>query len=68
MHLIMILAALAVAWWLRLTSTEPRGTWIQRWQRSLFLFLFPLVTFNDSDRRTMHGDSRTNAWATNRLV
>jgi Zn-dependent protease with chaperone function len=41
MHLIMILAALAVAWWLRLTSTEPRGTWLQRWQRSLFLFLFP---------------------------
>jgi len=41
MHLIMILAALAVAWWLRLRWAEPRGTWLQRWQRSLFLFLFP---------------------------
>ncbi len=44
MHLIMILAALAVAWWLRLRWAEPRGTWLQRWQQSLFLFLFsPLL-------------------------
>lgn len=41
MHLIMILAALAVAWWTRCRWTDPQGTWSARWRRSLFLFLFP---------------------------
>ncbi|WP_341531211.1 M56 family metallopeptidase [Nostoc sp. UHCC 0302] len=41
MHLIMILNALAVAWWLRSAWNQPQGDWNLRWQRSLFLFLFP---------------------------
>lgn len=41
MHLIMILNALAVAWWLRSSWNHHQGSWSLRWQRSLFLFLFP---------------------------
>ncbi len=41
MHLIMILIALAVAWCLRSSWNQPQGNWSLRWQRSLFLFLFP---------------------------
>ncbi|OUL32717.1 M56 family metallopeptidase [Nostoc sp. 106C] len=41
MHLMMILTALAVAWWLRSTWIGPEGNWNLRWRRSLFLFLFP---------------------------
>ncbi|MEH1830498.1 MAG: M56 family metallopeptidase [Nostoc sp.] len=41
MHLIMILNALAVAWWLRSSWNQHQGSWSRRWQRSLFLFLFP---------------------------
>lgn len=41
MHLIMILAALALAWWCRSRWSDPQGSWTQRWQRSLSLFLFP---------------------------
>ncbi|MCF2146685.1 M56 family metallopeptidase [Desmonostoc muscorum LEGE 12446] len=41
MHLVMILIALAVAWWLRSSWRESEGTWNLRWRRSLFLFLFP---------------------------
>ncbi|MDZ8240155.1 MAG: M56 family metallopeptidase [Nostoc sp. ChiQUE01a] len=41
MHLMMILIALAVAWWLRSSWKEPQGSWSLRWRRSLFLFLFP---------------------------
>ncbi len=41
MHLIMILIALAVASWLRSSWNQPQGSWDLRWQRSLFLFLFP---------------------------
>ncbi|BAY34698.1 hypothetical protein NIES2107_66040 [Nostoc carneum NIES-2107] len=40
-HLIMILTALAVAWWLRCSWNQPQGNWSLRWRRSLFLFLFP---------------------------
>lgn len=41
MHLIMIVTALAVAWWLRSTWSGSQGNWSLRWRRSLFLFLFP---------------------------
>lgn len=41
MHLIMIMAALTVAYWTRCQSIQPQGSWSQRWQTTLFLFLFP---------------------------
>lgn len=41
MHLSMILAALALACCLRWGWSSPQGSWIERWQRALFLFLFP---------------------------
>ncbi|MGL5062158.1 MAG: M48 family metalloprotease [Microcoleus sp.] len=41
MHLILILAALIVAWTVRLRWSVPRGNWARRWERSLLLFLFP---------------------------
>ncbi|WP_445638747.1 M56 family metallopeptidase [Nostoc sp. DSM 114161] len=41
MHLMMILIALTVAWWLRSSWREAQGSWSLRWRRSLFLFLFP---------------------------
>jgi Zn-dependent protease with chaperone function len=37
----MIVAALAVAFWLRSTPTEFQGSWNQRWRKALFRFLFP---------------------------
>jgi Zn-dependent protease with chaperone function len=37
----MILAALGLAWVLRLSWSEPTGNWTQRWQRALLLFLLP---------------------------
>jgi Zn-dependent protease with chaperone function len=44
MHLLMILAGLSTAWWFRLNWREPTGTWTERWQRSLALFLLsPLL-------------------------
>ena len=41
MHLIMIVTALAIAYSIRLIPIKTEGSWQQRWQRSLFLFLFP---------------------------
>ncbi|HEY9637786.1 MAG TPA: M56 family metallopeptidase [Coleofasciculaceae cyanobacterium] len=41
MHLMMILAALSLALLLRFSGFEPTGTWTQRWQRALLLFLLP---------------------------
>jgi Zn-dependent protease with chaperone function len=42
MHLFMILAALALAGSVRVSwSSDTKGTWTQRWQRSLWFFLFP---------------------------
>lgn len=42
MHLVLILAVVAVAWWLRLQWRHPlQGSWRQRFERALFLFLFP---------------------------
>lgn len=41
MHLIMLLTALALAWGLRSFPVTTEGNWQQRWQRSLFAFLFP---------------------------
>lgn len=41
MHLMMILAALAIASGLRFLPIPTSGSWQTRWQRSLFLFLFP---------------------------
>ncbi|XZO02598.1 MAG: M56 family metallopeptidase [Microcoleus sp.] len=46
MHLILIVAALSCACYLRLRWSTPKGNWTQRWQRSLLLFLFsPLLLF-----------------------
>lgn len=39
MHLFMILAALGLAWCLRLSWYSPSGNWMERWQRALGLFL-----------------------------
>ncbi|MDJ0798916.1 MAG: M56 family metallopeptidase [Calothrix sp. MO_167.B12] len=41
MHLVMILTAVTVACWIRYQWREAQGSWIVRWRRSLFLFLFP---------------------------
>jgi Zn-dependent protease with chaperone function len=42
MHVIMILTALFFAWWTRCAwSDDFQGTWMQRWRRALFLYLFP---------------------------
>lgn len=41
MHLVMILAALSIAWLLRYSWYEKRGNWNQRWQRALLVFLLP---------------------------
>lgn len=41
MHLIMILTALTVAWWLRSSWNGIQGSWRQRWETALFLYLFP---------------------------
>ncbi|KAB8331036.1 M56 family metallopeptidase [Scytonema tolypothrichoides VB-61278] len=41
MHLIMIVAALLVVYWIRCQWTQPQGTWSERWQYALFLFFFP---------------------------
>jgi Zn-dependent protease with chaperone function len=41
MHLMILLAALAFAWLFRLKSIETNGTWQERWQKSLGLFLLP---------------------------
>lgn len=41
MHLFMIITAVAVAYWLRSSGNIPQGNWHLRWQKTLFLFLFP---------------------------
>ncbi|NEP63110.1 MAG: M56 family metallopeptidase [Symploca sp. SIO2G7] len=41
MHLLMILAAMGLAWLLRLAWKQPTGNWSQRWQRALLFFLLP---------------------------
>ena len=41
MHLWAILVAMGIAWIIRYPSVSQRGTWSQRWSRSLFLLLFP---------------------------
>jgi Zn-dependent protease with chaperone function len=41
MHLVMILIGLSLAWGLRNYGQRPAGTWSQRWQRALVLFLAP---------------------------
>lgn len=44
MHLVMILTALGLAWLLRCGKFQTTGTWTQRWQRTLLLFLLsPLL-------------------------
>ena len=44
MHLMMILAALGLAWSVRASWSDSQGGWSSRWQRSLLLFLFsPLL-------------------------
>lgn len=41
MHLLMILMALAISVWFRHSWSDSQDTWKQRWQRTLFFFLFP---------------------------
>ncbi|MTJ52139.1 M56 family metallopeptidase [Anabaena sp. UHCC 0253] len=41
MHLLMIVTAVTVACWLRYSGSIPAGNWRLRWQKTLFLFLFP---------------------------
>ena len=41
MHLIMILAALGVAFSMRLGYKSSEGSWTDRWAKTLLLFLFP---------------------------
>ena len=41
MHLTMILAALGLAWFIRLVCLEATGSWSDRYSRTLLLFLFP---------------------------
>ncbi|MBE9220052.1 M56 family metallopeptidase [Dolichospermum flos-aquae] len=41
MHTLMIITAVAVAYWLRSSGNIPQGNWHLRWQKTLFLFLFP---------------------------
>ena len=41
MHFLMILLALAIAWFIRLTPLDMSDNWELRWQRSLYGFLFP---------------------------
>ena len=41
MHILMIITAVAVAYWLRSSGNIPQGNWHLRWQKTLFLFLFP---------------------------
>ncbi|GAB1542790.1 M56 family metallopeptidase [Scytonema sp. NUACC21] len=41
MHVLMIAAALTVAYWMRSQWTKTRGTWNEQWQKALFFFLFP---------------------------
>lgn len=41
MHLVMILAAIGLAWGVRYRWSERQGSWTQRWTVALLLFLFP---------------------------
>lgn len=41
MHLLMILATLLVAWFVRSSQVNYQDGWNERWRRVLFLFLFP---------------------------
>ncbi|NES99963.1 MAG: M56 family metallopeptidase [Sphaerospermopsis sp. SIO1G2] len=41
MHLLMILATISIAYWLRLSYSIPDGNWHLRWRKTLFSFLFP---------------------------
>lgn len=42
MHLVMILSALGLACGIRLLVPSLTENWMNRWQRSLFVFCFPL--------------------------
>ncbi|NJP11964.1 MAG: M56 family metallopeptidase [Leptolyngbyaceae cyanobacterium RU_5_1] len=41
MHFLMMVIGLSLAGWMRYQCAAPTGTWTERWQRSLQLFLFP---------------------------
>lgn len=49
MHLLMILSALTVAYWIRSQSTQIQENWHERWQKTLFLFLFPPLLILTTD-------------------
>ncbi|AFZ03174.1 M56 family metallopeptidase [Calothrix sp. PCC 6303] len=54
MHMLMIVVVIAIAWCVRSLENIPQTTnhricWVSRWQRSLFLFLFPpLLLFSNA--------------------
>jgi Zn-dependent protease with chaperone function len=54
MHMLMIVVVIAIAWCVRSLENTPQTTnhricWVSRWQRSLFLFLFPpLLLFSNA--------------------
>lgn len=43
MHLMMIVSALGLAWWLRCRWFYTQTSWTERWQKTLLLFLFPAL-------------------------
>lgn len=41
MHLIIVITAIGLGWYLRWQWSRPTGSWTQRWQRALLHFLLP---------------------------
>jgi Zn-dependent protease with chaperone function len=41
MHIVIIAIAIGLAWFIRAIQLPSQNSWLKKWQRSLFLFLFP---------------------------
>ena len=69
MHLLMIFLTLAIAWIIRSIPLNTSEHWEQRWQRSLFLFLFPplLLITNASAIIVMGAEGQMLGWHSNWL-
>lgn len=62
MHLLMIFTAITIAYCLRYLGTIPQGNWQTRWQKTLFLFLFPpLLIFMTANAVIVMGTQGTMA-------